>query len=134
MEETTESRCINEFFAALERGDIDGVFELATDDIEFTPIGTHAEFGRTFRGKQDIVENCWLPVFARLKDGGVQLTRKSQATGDGIGFRESAGQGISRSGMPYNNSYVHVFRFRDGKVCSVTEYLDTALFYELMEE
>ncbi len=133
MAETVESKCIREFFAALERNDIDGVFELTTDDVAFTPIGSHPHFGRTFRGKQDIVDNCWLPVFARLDDRGVQLTEKSLATGDGVAFRESVGRGFSRSGVPYNNTYVHVFRFRDGKIASVTEYLDTALFYALME-
>lgn len=33
----------------------------------------------------------------------------------------------ARMGLPYNNRYAFVFRFREGHIAGVTEYLDTAL-------
>jgi hypothetical protein len=38
-----------------------------------------------------------------------------------------SGQAVTKDGQPYNNTYCHVFRIRDGKVREVTEYFDTEL-------
>lgn len=40
---------------------------------------------------------------------------------------ESQGQSVMANGTEYNNQYIHLFRFRDGKICQVTEYMDTKL-------
>jgi uncharacterized protein len=34
---------------------------------------------------------------------------------------------MSKKGVPYNNTYCHVFRIVNGKIKEVTEYLDTEL-------
>jgi ketosteroid isomerase-like protein len=36
----------------------------------------------------------------------------------------------TRSGSPYDNEYVFVFRFRDGLIDAIWEHLDTAYAYE----
>jgi len=35
------------------------------------------------------------------------------------------------TGRPYNNTYCQVFSVRDGKIRTVTEYMDTALVDEV---
>jgi len=37
------------------------------------------------------------------------------------------GEAETKDGRPYNNSYCHVFKVRDGKIREVTEYFDTEL-------
>lgn len=37
------------------------------------------------------------------------------------------GQARKKDGTPYNNTYCHVFRLRDGKIIAVNEYMDTEL-------
>ena len=37
------------------------------------------------------------------------------------------GQARTKTGQAYNNTYCLVFRFREGKIAEVTEYLDTEL-------
>lgn len=138
MTKSTEHQLVEAFNQCLTDGNIDGAFELMTEDVTFRVIGTHPELSRVFTGKQDILENLWLKVFGHLDLSigtvPVELTVKNIVTADGIAFRESTGSGVGRSGMPYNNEYVHVYRFRDDKICSVTEYLDTDLLYKLMEQ
>ena len=52
----------------------------------------------------------------------------------GIAFAQFTGEAKGRSGMAYNNEYVHVVHFRDDKICAITEYLDTALFERLLAQ
>lgn len=59
-------------------------------------------------------------------------TIKNFVVADGVAIRESSGSETGCSGMPYNNEYVHVYHFRDNKICSITEYLDTALLNKLL--
>lgn len=138
MAKSIEHQTVEAFNQCLDDGNIDGAFELMTEDVTFRVIGSHPELSRVFTGKQDILENLWLKVFEHLDLSKgtvpVKLTIKNIVTADGIAFRQSSGSGLGRSGMPYNNEYVHVYLFRDNKICSVTEYLDTDLLNKLMEQ
>ncbi|XVQ14948.1 nuclear transport factor 2 family protein [Spirillospora sp. CA-255316] len=40
---------------------------------------------------------------------------------------ESQGSSVMANGVEYNNQYIHLFRFRDGRIRQVTEYMDTQL-------
>jgi ketosteroid isomerase-like protein len=40
---------------------------------------------------------------------------------------QAHGEARAKTGRPYNNTYCFVFRFRDGKIAEMTEYLDTEL-------
>ena len=44
---------------------------------------------------------------------------------------EAKGTSTSASGKPYNNEYLLLFRVRDGRVASMTEYLDSKLVDEV---
>ena len=134
MTMSVEETVYRAFSEAVNSGDLEGAFKHATEDLTFRPIGTHPELGREFKGKQDILENCWLKVFAHLDGNGVAITVNDIVTADGIAFVQSNGKGTGRSGMPYNNEYVHVIRFRGDKICSITEFLDTDLLNKLLDQ
>ena len=134
MNTSIEEAVYKAFSAAIGRGDLESAFEHTTEDVTFRPIGSHPELGREFKGKQDITENCWFRVFAHLDENLVAITVKNIATADGIAFVEFIGSGTGRSGMTYNNEYVHVIRYRGDKICAITEYLDTALLNQLLEQ
>ena len=134
MSKSIEEQVYREFSDAVNSGDLEGAFKNATEDMTFRPIGTHPELGREFKGMQDILENCWMKVFQHIDENGVAITVNDIVTADDIAFVQFNGQATGRSGMPYNNEYVHVLRFRDGKICSITEFLDTDLFYKLLDQ
>ncbi|MDG1386883.1 MAG: nuclear transport factor 2 family protein [Halioglobus sp.] len=134
MSKSIEEQVYREFSDAVNSGDLEGAFKNATEDMTFRPIGSHPELGREFRGMQDILENCWMKVFQHIDENGVAITVNDIVTADGIAFVQFSGKATGRSGMPYNNEYVHVLRFRDGKICSITEFLDTDLFYKLLDQ
>ncbi len=134
MSKQTEETVARGFFECIQNGDLDGAFAFTTEDLTFRPIGSHPVIGKEFKGKQDILENCWMVVFQHLTEDGVPTTMKALATGDGIAFIEFTGVGTGRSGMEYKNEYVHIYRFRDGKICDITEYLDTELVSALLSQ
>ena len=134
MSKSIEEQVYREFSEAVNSGDLEGAFKNATEDMTFRPIGSHPELGREFKGMQDILENCWMKVFQHIDENGVAITVNDIVTADDIAFVQFNGQATGRSGMPYNNEYVHVLRFRDGKICSITEFLDTDLFYKLLDQ
>ena len=59
-EETIEKTVYKAFMAAVGRGDLAGAFEHTTEDVTFRPIGSHPDLSREFKGKEDILENCWV--------------------------------------------------------------------------
>jgi|TARA_B110000438_G_scaffold139365_1_gene134657 hypothetical protein len=122
------------FFEAVGAGDLERAFEYTTKDVTFTPIGTHPVIGKEFRGKEDILQNCWMYVFEHLTEAGVPTVIKGSAFGKGIGFIEFSGSGQGRSGMPYNNVYCHIYRYEGEKICAISEYLDTDLVNKLLSQ
>ncbi|MWV27767.1 nuclear transport factor 2 family protein [Aurantiacibacter rhizosphaerae] len=44
---------------------------------------------------------------------------------------QATGTATSASGKPYNNTYLLLFKVRDGRVVSMTEYLDSILVNEV---
>ena len=66
MAKSIEHQTVEAFNQCLDDGNIDGAFELMTEDVTFRVIGSHPELSRVFTGKQDILENLWLKVFEHL--------------------------------------------------------------------
>lgn len=134
MTTSIEEQIYNEFTAAINSGDLVGAFMHATENITFRLVGSHPELCREFRGMEDILQNCWLRVFEHIDGNGVETKTNQIVTSDGIAFVHFSGEATGRSGMPYNNEYVHILRFDGDKICSITEFLDTDLLYKLLDQ
>lgn len=121
----TPKETVRGMFAALSAGDAAGFLAPMADDVVFTLIGTTA-FSGTRHGKQAIIEGVLAPLGAKL-DGGIRMTvDRLIAEGDTV-VSLSRGEAKTRDGRDYNNTYAHVWRFRDGRIVEVREYLDTEL-------
>ena len=134
MSKQTEETVARGFFESVQRGDLEDAFSFTTEDVTFRPIGSHPVICKEFKGKQDILENCWMKVFQHIDENGVAITVNDIVTADGIAFVQFNGTAKGRSGMTYDNEYVHLLRYRDGKICSITEFLDTNLLNKLLEQ
>ena len=116
---------IESMFAELSKGNGEGYLSNLADDIEFKIEGT-TKFSGTFRGKQDVVDRLLMPLMSQLEGGLAITVDKMYADGDSV-VVQAHGKSTTKSGKPYNNSYCQIFRIADGKVKSITEYLDTEL-------
>jgi ketosteroid isomerase-like protein len=94
-------------------------------DIEYTLMGSTHRFARTFRGRDDVVQNLFAQVGTVLA-GGRMTPVNAVAEGDQV-VVEFAGEGRTKDGREYNNRYCSVFRVADGRITHIREYLDTDL-------
>jgi ketosteroid isomerase-like protein len=99
--------------------------ESMTDDVRYTILGTTPLSG-VFRGRDEIVSGIFRPLMAGL-DGGIELGPDTLfGEGDMVAM-QAHGRARTRKGTRYDNTYCFVFRFRDGRIAEIAEYLDTEL-------
>ena len=116
---------ISNMFAELSKGNGDAFLNALADDVRFTIIGT-TKYSGTFNGKQELTNKLLAPINAQV-EGGMTITPENLiADGDFVAM-QAHGKAQSKNGRRYDNTYCHVFRFANGKVQEVTEYLDTEL-------
>jgi len=118
-------RIVQEMYARLAEGRLRPYLEPMADDLRFTLIGT-TKYSGTFTGKATYEK--FLRALPPLFEGRVpRLTPENFiAEGDYV-VVQLRGESTSVKGKPYNNAYCMVFRFANGKIQEITEYLDTEL-------
>lgn len=122
---TENKQIIETFYAAGNRGDLETCAALLADDVTWTNIGS-TKFSGSYAGKEALLADLLGPVFSQLKKGIFSSVENVVAEGDFV-VVQSRGKADTKDGRPYNNTYCHVFKIRNGKISEVTEYFDTAL-------
>jgi ketosteroid isomerase-like protein len=113
------------FYESANRGDMEGCLGRLADDVRWTNMGS-TRYSGTYLGKKELLEKLIVPVFGRLESGIASTIDNVIAEGDFV-VVQVRGTAETKEGRPYNNSYCHVFKMRDGKIGEVTEYFDTEL-------
>lgn len=102
------------------------------EDVRWTVIGSSA-WSRTYEGKRTIVAELMRPLFSQFAD-----QYRAEATRivaeDDIVVVEARGQVMTKSGRPYNQTYCYVMRLAEGRVQELTEYLDTDLVNQVLQD
>lgn len=111
---------------ALGEGDIEGFLADTTDDFEFT-LGGNPPGGRSVKGKQAMIDLLKALFGQKLERSAIAMTIENMiAEGDYV-VEQARGQARTLDGQDYNNVYCRVWRFRDGKIAALAEYMDTEL-------
>jgi ketosteroid isomerase-like protein len=122
---TENKQLLQHVFAELAAGNAQPFTDILSDQVQWTITGTTA-WSRTFVGKAAVLAELLTPLRARIA-GRIQVTAdRFIAEGDFV-VVEAHGRSTTRQGKPYNNSYCWIYRFTNGEVTALTEYLDTAL-------
>ncbi|MDP6183078.1 MAG: nuclear transport factor 2 family protein [Gammaproteobacteria bacterium] len=125
----TNKEVVRQAYAAVSRGDAEGLLDCMTDDISYTFFGKH-RFARTFNGKPELVEKALVPISEALATPlNIEITNLI-GEGDQV-VMEALGRSDTNAGGTYNNIYCMVITLRDGKIAAVREYLDTELVSEV---
>ena len=112
-------------FESVGRGELAPLTALLAPDVVYTLIGSTPVSG-THRGRDAVVRHLFGPLTAALAGPLVFTIQRLLRDGDCV-VMQAQGHARLRSGAPYDNVYCLVFRFGDGAVRDVTEYLDTGL-------
>ena len=114
---------INRFFASVNNRDFEGFADLLDDNIHFMMIGSTALSG-TADTREDMM-NIVGRVAEYVDENFIHLDETDRVVEGNRAAMRSQGSSHTREGRPYNNTYLHLIRVRDGKIVEFQEYLDT---------
>ena len=132
MDTAANKQLMQNVFDELAAGNGQPFMDALADDVRWTAIGT-SPWSRTYEGKQTIVAELMRPLFSQFADQYRAQATRIVAEGDVV-VVEARGQVMTKSGQPYNQTYCYVLRLADGRVQELTEYLDTDLVNQVLQD
>lgn len=109
------------FFAALNRGDTDTVADAYTDDGYCLTMGNTLISGKAGKAQIRAAAGAIFQAFPQ----GIRFDILAMTTeGERVAV-EAESAGAHASGQRYSNQYHFLFRFRDGQLAELKEYMDT---------
>lgn len=123
---TTESnkRVAAEMFQRFSAGDVEGVLALMADDATWHIPGKPALTPVAGAYGKERLRRLFGRMLEQLNDGLKMTVVGSVAEGDKVAV-EVESSGDLRNGRKYRQQYHFLIAFRDGKIATVREYLDT---------
>ena len=124
------SKTVEAFYAAMGRGDIPFVIGILDPQVEWSEADN---FVYADQSPYIGVDKLMSGLFARLGgewDGFSAVSQEIVDGGDTVVALGRYGGVYKGTGVKVNAQFVHVFRFKDGKVASFQQYTDTAQFKE----
>ena len=125
MDTAANKQLMINVFEAMAQGDRKPFRECMAGDVSWIFKGS-TKWKGTYRGKEAVLRDLMGPLFAQFADEYTSTIVRVMAEGE-FAVVEAEGRVNTKAGLPYNNRYCYVFRFREGKVVEITEYMDTAL-------
>lgn len=122
---------IQAIFDGLARGDARLFLDSLDEAAVWRMIGTTAWSG-VYTGKAAIRRDLLTPLMAQFADQYVNVAEAIIAEGDTV-VVECRGKVTTKTGKRYDNTYCWVLRMRDGKIASLTEYMDAELVATVLE-
>ncbi len=120
----TNADTARQLYAAFGRRDIPAILGMLTDDVEWgEPENPVNPCGGTRHGHAGFLE--WAAIGREAEEITVLDPRTVIADGDDVavvGYLECL---VRATGRTYTSDFVHVMRFRDGRIASFREFFDT---------
>jgi ketosteroid isomerase-like protein len=116
---------MREIMDAMSRGRVRPLFDAMADDVTWRWMGVN-HWCRTFEGKQTVVDALFGGASETLGPSSSVEVHCIHADGDYV-IVEHSGRNKMPDGRRYDNNYCWVFRFQDGRIAEVREYMDTQL-------
>jgi uncharacterized protein len=124
-------RLLQQAFEHLAQGNGRPFADLMADDFRWVITGRTA-WSRAYEGKQAVQEQLLRPLFAQFAGRYRNTAQRFIADGEWI-VVQCRGSAETKRGQRYDNEYCYVCRFSDGKLCELTEYLDTELVTAVLD-
>jgi ketosteroid isomerase-like protein len=121
---------ITRIFGALAEGDARPFLDSLAADVRWTITGT-SSWSRTYDGKGEVQAELLAPLFAKFDGLYTNEARRVIGAGEHV-IVEARGHAITKTGLPYENSYCWIFRLEGGEISEITEYCDSLLFADVL--
>lgn len=128
----TNKEIMTAIYAEIAKGNGRPYVEALADDVTFRAIGSNS-WSVNIKGKENLVREVYARVRERI-DGPIKsYATRIFADGDFV-IIQARGDNTLKDGRRYDNDYCMIFRFKDGKIVEIEEYLDTELVTSVMGE
>jgi uncharacterized protein len=117
-----------EIMGAMSQGRVGPLFDAMAEDVTWRWMGV-SKWSRTFVGKQLVVDTLFGGARETLSPSSSVEVHFIHGDGDFV-VVEHSGRNELAGGRRYDNNYCWVFRFEDGLIHEVREYMDTQLVTE----
>lgn len=125
------AQLVTDIFGELAKGNGAPFWEACHDDLVWRTIGSGSWSGE-FVGKQTIIDEIFRPLNRVLMQRSTIPVRVIDG-GDAI-VVQALGKNLKRDGQRYDNDYVFVIHFKDGKIARYEEYCDTELIARVLPD
>jgi ketosteroid isomerase-like protein len=123
-------RCAMDLFACFTASDIPGVLALMTDDVTWRVPGKPELSPVAGIYNKERLKRLFDRMLSQL-EGGLQMKVVGFVAEGADVAVEVESEGDLRNGRKYRQQYHFLITFRDGKIASVREYLDTHHAYDV---
>ena len=131
MTASENKQLMQEIFSELAKGNGKPFVDCMAEDFCWTITGT-TPWSRTYSGKKTVIDELLRPLFAQFATRYTNSAQRIIAEHD-IVVVECRGAVMTKTGVPYNNTYCYVCRMADGQLKELTEYFDTELVRTALE-
>lgn len=114
---------------AFNTGNVDNVFNLLTDDVQWTITGS-SRFSKTYTPKQRLIDETVTPLASRLATPIVPKIRQVYADGDDV-IVWWDGTATAKDNRPYRNTYCWIMTLKNGRITRVVAFLDLAAYTDV---
>lgn len=125
MNTAANKALLQSIYAALADGDGRPFREAMAEDFSWTIAG-HSAWSRSWRGREAVQKELLAPLMKRFATRYRSHAEAFIAEGDTV-VVQYRGEVQTTTGEAYDNHYCMVYRVADGRLRSVTEYMDTDL-------
>ena len=132
MSAAENGKLMQDVFAAIAAGNRTVFVDTLADDVTLRVTGSNS-WSRTFTGKASVLRDLYGYLNTLLAEGRRTVAHRFIADGDHV-VVEARGDMMTKAGVRYDNEYCLVYRFADGKIVEIREYLDSALCEEVLGE
>jgi uncharacterized protein len=121
------------FFATLSTGDLEALRQLLHHDGSWEVMSRFVPGAGLTQGGDAVIDEFLAPVRGLFAAGDPKVTVQRMFSAGDLVCAETEAKGKLASGKDYDNRYAWVIEIREGKVCHLREYMDTAYIQSLLK-
>jgi len=126
---STNASLVSAIFDELAKGNGRPFWDACHDQLVWRTIGSGSWSGE-FIGKQTIIDEVLRPLSVALAQRATVASRVID--GGDVVVVQANGSNVTRDGRRYENDYVFVIHFAEGKIVRYEEYCDTELITRIL--
>ena len=125
MSATENKKLMQDIFAAVAAGNRGMLLDSLANDVTMRVTGKNS-WSQTLKGKASLLRDLHGHLRTLLVEPRRTVPFRFIADGDYV-VVEAKGDMVTKAGVRYDNDYCLIYRFENGKIVEIREYMDSAL-------